>query len=176
MPARAEEVHHAREEGIEFRMLTNPVEFLGDEKGWLTGARCVRMELGEPDAERPPPPRRRSQAPSSSCPPMSPSSASAPPPIPLIQSTTPDLKTNKRQLHRRRSGNHAHLKARRLRRRRHRHRRRNRDPGHGRRPQSRGGSSTSILASGTWEESLQSCPHKKMGGKVALAAARPWVS
>ena len=50
MPARAEEVKHAREEGIEFRMLTNPVEFLGDEKGWLTGARCVRMELGEPDA------------------------------------------------------------------------------------------------------------------------------
>jgi glutamate synthase (NADPH/NADH) small chain len=50
MPARVEEVKHAREEGIEFRMLTNPVEFLGDEKGWLTGARCVRMELGEPDA------------------------------------------------------------------------------------------------------------------------------
>ncbi len=49
MPARLEEVHHAREEGIEFRMLTNPVELIGDEKGWLTGARCVRMELGEPD-------------------------------------------------------------------------------------------------------------------------------
>ncbi|MGB0066185.1 MAG: NADPH-dependent glutamate synthase [Terracidiphilus sp.] len=49
MPARHEEVKHAREEGIEFRMLTNPVEFIGDEKGWLTGARCVRMELGEPD-------------------------------------------------------------------------------------------------------------------------------
>ncbi len=49
MPARAEEVKHAREEGIEFRMLTNPVEFLGDANGWLTGARCVRMELGEPD-------------------------------------------------------------------------------------------------------------------------------
>jgi glutamate synthase (NADPH) small chain len=45
MPARAEEVKHAREEGIEFRMLTNPIEFIGDEKGWLTGARCVRMEL-----------------------------------------------------------------------------------------------------------------------------------
>ncbi|MGB8260707.1 MAG: FAD-dependent oxidoreductase, partial [Terracidiphilus sp.] len=45
MPARLEEVHHAREEGIEFRMLTNPIEFLGDEKGWLTGAKCVRMEL-----------------------------------------------------------------------------------------------------------------------------------
>ncbi len=49
MPARAEEVKHAREEGIEFRMLTNPIEFLGDANGWLTGARCVRMELGAPD-------------------------------------------------------------------------------------------------------------------------------
>jgi glutamate synthase (NADPH/NADH) small chain len=50
MPARAEEVKHARQEGVEFCMLTNPEEFIGDEKGWLTGARCVRMELGEPDA------------------------------------------------------------------------------------------------------------------------------
>ena len=50
MPARAEEVKHARQEGIEFRLLTNPVEFMGDEKGRLTGARCVHMELSEPDA------------------------------------------------------------------------------------------------------------------------------
>ena len=50
MPARAEEVKHARQEGIEFRILTAPIEFIGDEKGWLTGARCVRMELGGPDA------------------------------------------------------------------------------------------------------------------------------
>jgi glutamate synthase (NADPH/NADH) small chain len=50
MPARAEEVKHARQEGIEFRLLTNPVEFIGDEKGRLTGARCVRMELSDPDA------------------------------------------------------------------------------------------------------------------------------
>ena len=49
LPARAEEVHHAREEGICFRMLTNPVEVLGDEKGWVRGVRCVEMELGEPD-------------------------------------------------------------------------------------------------------------------------------
>lgn len=49
LPARVEEVHHAKEEGIEFQMLTNPVEVLGDEKGWVTGIRCVRMELGEPD-------------------------------------------------------------------------------------------------------------------------------
>ena len=50
LPARVEEVHHAREEGIEFRMLTNPVEVLGDEKGWVRALRCIRMELGEPDA------------------------------------------------------------------------------------------------------------------------------
>ncbi|GHU98514.1 oxidoreductase [Bacteroidia bacterium] len=50
LPARVEEVHHAGEEGIEFRMLTNPVEILGDERGWVRGIRCVRMELGEPDA------------------------------------------------------------------------------------------------------------------------------
>ncbi len=50
LPARAEEVHHARMEGIEFRMLTNPVEVLGDDKGWVRGIRCVEMELGEPDA------------------------------------------------------------------------------------------------------------------------------
>ncbi|MGA2754228.1 MAG: NADPH-dependent glutamate synthase [Terracidiphilus sp.] len=49
MPARLEEIPHARQEGIEFRMLTNPIELIGDEKGWLTSARCVRMELGEPD-------------------------------------------------------------------------------------------------------------------------------
>ncbi len=50
LPARVEEVHHAKEEGINFKMLTNPVEVLGDERGWVRGLRCVRMELGEPDA------------------------------------------------------------------------------------------------------------------------------
>lgn len=50
LPARAEEVHHALEEGIVFNMLTNPIEILGDEKGWVRGLRCVRMQLGEPDA------------------------------------------------------------------------------------------------------------------------------
>ena len=49
LPARAEEVYHAREEGIRFRMLTNPTEVLGDERGWVRGVRCVEMELGEPD-------------------------------------------------------------------------------------------------------------------------------
>lgn len=50
LPARREEVHHAKEEGIDFQMLTNPTEIIGDEKGWVTGIKCVRMELGEPDA------------------------------------------------------------------------------------------------------------------------------
>ena len=49
LPARVEEVHHAKQEGIEFAMLTNPVEILGDEKGWVRALRCIRMELGEPD-------------------------------------------------------------------------------------------------------------------------------
>ena len=49
LPARVEEVHHAKEEGIIFDLLTNPTEILGDEKGWVKGIRCVRMELGEPD-------------------------------------------------------------------------------------------------------------------------------
>jgi glutamate synthase (NADPH/NADH) small chain len=94
MPARAEEVKHAREEGIEFRLLTNPIEFLGDEKGRLTGARVVKMELSEPDASG----RRR---------PVEIAGSAYLLPVdvaiigvgttanPLIQSTTPDLATNK---------------------------------------------------------------------------------
>jgi glutamate synthase (NADPH/NADH) small chain len=95
MPARAEEVKHAREEGVEFRLLTNPVEFLGDEKGWLTGAKCVRMELGEPDQSG----RRQAVA-------VAGSEEIQPVDVaiigvgttanPLIQSTTPDLAVNKR--------------------------------------------------------------------------------
>jgi glutamate synthase (NADPH/NADH) small chain len=95
MPARAEEVKHAREEGVEFMMLTDPKEFLGDEKGWLTGARCVRMELGEPDESG----RRR---------PVEIAGSEFILPVnlaiigvgttanPLVQGTTPDLKTNSR--------------------------------------------------------------------------------
>ncbi|MDO5321053.1 MAG: NADPH-dependent glutamate synthase [Bacteroidia bacterium] len=49
LPARKEEVHHAEQEGIIFDMLTNPVEVLGDEKGWVRALKCVKMELGEPD-------------------------------------------------------------------------------------------------------------------------------
>mgnify|MGYP004552123949 FL=1 len=50
LPARVEEVHHAKEEGIIFDLLTNPVEILSDENGWVSGIKCIRMELGEPDA------------------------------------------------------------------------------------------------------------------------------
>jgi glutamate synthase (NADPH/NADH) small chain len=50
MPARAEEIHHAKEEGIEFILLSNPLEFIGDEKGWLKSVKIQRMELGEPDS------------------------------------------------------------------------------------------------------------------------------
>lgn len=50
LPARAEEVHHAEQEGIQFHFLTAPVEVVGDDKRWVTGLKCVRMKLGEPDA------------------------------------------------------------------------------------------------------------------------------
>ncbi len=50
LPARVEEVHHAKEEGVKFAMLTNPVEILGDENGWVKGMKCIKMELGEPDS------------------------------------------------------------------------------------------------------------------------------
>jgi glutamate synthase (NADPH/NADH) small chain len=95
MPARAEEVHHAKDEGIEFRMLTNPVEMIGDERGNVTGVRCVRMELGEPDADG----RRRPIAVPGSEHVIDASlvvvavGTSA---NPLIQSTTPDLETTRK--------------------------------------------------------------------------------
>jgi len=95
MPARIEEVHHAQQEGIEFHMLTNPVEFLSDGKGWLAAARCVRMELGEPDASG----RRRPV-------PIAGSEFELPLAVaviavgtsanPIVQSTTPGLATDKR--------------------------------------------------------------------------------
>ena len=50
LPARREEVHHAKEEGIEFRLLTNPTAINTDEKGNVSSITCIRMELGEPDA------------------------------------------------------------------------------------------------------------------------------
>ncbi len=50
LPARVEEVHHAEQEGIRFEMQVAPIEILGDEKGWVRGLRCIRMDLGEPDS------------------------------------------------------------------------------------------------------------------------------
>ena len=50
MPARLEEIHHAKEEGVEFNLLNNPVKLVGDENGWLKGAEVIKMELGQPDA------------------------------------------------------------------------------------------------------------------------------
>ncbi|MGA3126441.1 MAG: NADPH-dependent glutamate synthase [Candidatus Korobacteraceae bacterium] len=95
MPARLEEVHHAKQEGVQFRMLTNPEELLGDEKGWLTGARCVRMELGEPDASG-----RRSPVEIKGSDFILPANliiiGVGTTANPLIQSTTPDLKVTKR--------------------------------------------------------------------------------
>jgi glutamate synthase (NADPH/NADH) small chain len=49
MPARIEEIHHAQEEGVQFKLLTNPIEYLGNEQGWVKGMVCQQMELGEPD-------------------------------------------------------------------------------------------------------------------------------
>jgi len=49
MPARIEEVHHAKDEGVQFMILTNPIEMIGDYDGRLTGMKCIKMELGEPD-------------------------------------------------------------------------------------------------------------------------------
>ncbi len=95
MPGRAEEVHHAKDEGVEIQTLTHPVEFLGDERGWLRAARCIRMALGEPDESG----RRRPV-------PVPDSEFEIPldvaivavgtGPNPLVQSTTPDLAVNKK--------------------------------------------------------------------------------
>ena len=95
MPARAEEVKHAKEEGVTFRTLTNPVELMGDERGWLTGVKCVSMELGEPDESG-----RRKPIPIAGSEQVLPASiaivAVGTSANPLVQSTTPDLKTNKK--------------------------------------------------------------------------------
>jgi len=94
MPARIEEVRHAKEEGVEFHVLTNPVEFLGDAQGWLSAARCIRMELGEADESG-----RRSPIPipgSEFTIPLSVAIIAAGTTAnPLVQSATPDLATRK---------------------------------------------------------------------------------
>lgn len=95
LPARREEVHHAKQEGIEFRMLSNPVRINGDEKGDVKSITCIRMELGEPDASG----RRRPQEiPGSEfdieCDTVIMALGTSP--NPLIKSTTEGLETNKR--------------------------------------------------------------------------------
>jgi glutamate synthase (NADPH/NADH) small chain len=94
LPARVEEVHHAKEEGIVFRMLTNPVEVLGDEKGWVKGLRCIKMELGEPDesGRRAPVPVAGSEFDIETEVVVMSLGTS---PNPLIASTTPGLQTNR---------------------------------------------------------------------------------
>ena len=95
LPARAEEVHHAKEEGIIFRTLNNPVEILGDDKRKVTGIRCIKMELGEPDDSGR---RRPVEMPDSEwdlevdCVIMSIGTS----PNPLIRNTTEGLETNRR--------------------------------------------------------------------------------
>ncbi|MDE7057854.1 MAG: NADPH-dependent glutamate synthase [Lachnospiraceae bacterium] len=96
LPARVEEVHHAKEEGIIFDLLTNPVEILADENDWVTGIKCIRMELGEPDASG----RRRPVEVAGSeftieCDTVVMSLGTSP--NPLISSTTKGLEINRRQ-------------------------------------------------------------------------------
>ena len=94
LPARREEVEHAMEEGIVFKFLTNPLEILGDEQGWVRGAKCQEMELGEPDASgrRRPVPKEGSEFELDlDCVIM----ALGTSPNPLIKSTTAGLETQK---------------------------------------------------------------------------------
>jgi glutamate synthase (NADPH/NADH) small chain len=95
MPARVEEAKHARDEGIQFLCLTNPVAFLGDDQGRLQGVRCIRMELGEPDASgrRAPVPVPGSEF---ELPITMAVIALGTGANPLVQSTTPDLQTNRK--------------------------------------------------------------------------------
>ncbi len=95
LPARREEVHHAKAEGIDFKLLNNPVEVIGDEDGWVKELRCIKMELGEPDASG----RRRPVAIEGSEFNLAVDTvvvAIGQGPNPLVQATTPGMDTNKR--------------------------------------------------------------------------------
>ena len=94
LPARKEEVHHAKEEGIVFKLLNNPTRILGDEKGWVTGIECIEMELGEPDASG----RRRPVVKAGTEHVVDVDTvimAIGTSPNPLLHNTTPDLETNR---------------------------------------------------------------------------------
>ncbi len=95
MPARDEEIHHAEEEGIEFHLLTTPVRILGNEKNWVAGVECQRMELGEPDesGRRRPVPVKGSEFTMEI---QTLIEAIGQKPNPIIQATTPGLQTSKR--------------------------------------------------------------------------------
>ncbi len=94
LPARLEEVEHAEEEGIIFKLLNNPVEVLGDENGWVTGLKCIEMELGEPDdsGRRRPIPKAGSEF---VLPVDTMIMAIGTSPNPLLRKTTKGLETNK---------------------------------------------------------------------------------
>ena len=94
MPARVEEVHHAKEEGIVFKLLNNPTKIIGTEDGWVKGMECVEMELGEPDASgrRRPVPKQGSEHVLDV---ETVVIAIGQSPNPLIKSTTPGLETQK---------------------------------------------------------------------------------
>ena len=94
MPARVEEIHHAEQEGIELHLLTNPVRYIGNDKGWVVGVECLKMELGEPDesGRRRPVPMKGSEFVIDIDTAVIAIGAGA---NPLVQSTTPGLKTNK---------------------------------------------------------------------------------
>ena len=95
MPARIEEIHHAEEEGVEFILLAAPLDFMGNENGRLTGVRCQRMELGEPDesGRRRPVPIEGSEF-ETSC--DTAVIAIGAGPNPLLTSATPEITLNKR--------------------------------------------------------------------------------
>jgi glutamate synthase (NADPH/NADH) small chain len=94
MPARIEEIHHAEEEGIELHLLTNPIRYIGNDKGWVVGVECLKMELGEPDesGRRRPVPMKGSEFVIDVDTVVVAIGAGA---NPLVQSTTPGLNTNK---------------------------------------------------------------------------------
>jgi glutamate synthase (NADPH/NADH) small chain len=95
LPARKEEVGHAKEEGIEFCLLNNPIQICGNDQGWVTGVECIRMELGEPDASG----RRSPVAIKDSNYILEADEvimAIGQGPNPLIHQTTPDLEVNRR--------------------------------------------------------------------------------
>lgn len=94
MPARIEEIHHAEEEGIELHLLTTPIRYIGNEKGWVVSMECQQMELGEPDdsGRRRPVPKKGSEYTMDVDTVVVAVGTGA---NPLIQSTTPGLNTNK---------------------------------------------------------------------------------